>query len=63
MRAFVQFELLVVGGELQVLRDPMFSLAFGLRQQGIIYSFVCGFCARRAQKPHTKKMVYHSAEG
>jgi len=22
-----------------------------------------GFCARRAQKPHTKKMVYHSAEG
>jgi hypothetical protein len=29
----------------------------------IIYPFVCDFFARRAPKKHTKKMVYHSAEG
>ena len=33
------------------------------RQQDLLYPFVCSFCARRAQKLRTKKMVYHSAEG
>jgi hypothetical protein len=32
---------------LHELRDV--SSAFGLRQQGIAYPFLCSFCARRAQ--------------
>jgi hypothetical protein len=36
-----------------------FPAVFGLLQQGIIYSFVGSFCARRTQKLPTKKMVYH----
>jgi hypothetical protein len=32
-------------------------------QHGTLRSYVCGFSGRSAEKPHTNKIKYRSAEG
>src|SRR5215207_11362382 len=45
------------------LRGARVCNRFCLRQHGASRSFVCGFSAQSAEKPHTYKMEYRSAEG